>query len=135
MPNIDRELMKTFDTWPSADFNRKKLTDIVKKKPKAAGVENEEQIADLVQKLEAYRGYNREKIKLLLEKIQNEHGYSIRQMTRMLEKLNESDHYTVIHYAALFNNVPFCECLVKDYKCSKNFLTLLFFSITTVKEN
>jgi hypothetical protein len=100
-----------------------------------SGGEKEEHIADLVQKLEAYRGYNRKNIKKLLEKIGTDHGYSILQMRRMLEKLNESDHYTVIHYAALFNNVPFCECLVGDYKCSKNCLTLLFFSVSTVKEN
>ena len=121
MPNVGHELMQSFDELSPADYNRKKLTQILRKNKKAAGVENEEQIADLVQKLQAYRGYNRNEIKSLLEKIRTAHGYSISQMTRMLEKLNESDHYTVIHYAAIFNNVPFCECLIEDYKCSKIF--------------
>ena len=91
------------------------------KKIEATRTYNEEEIADIADKIVASRGFNRTSIKELVEVIRKQHGYSRRQMTRMLEKLNESDHYSVLHYGALFNNIPFCECLIEDYHCSKIF--------------
>ena len=88
MPNVGHELMRSFDELSPADYNRKKLTQILRKNKKAAGVENEEQIADLVQKLQAYRGYNRNEIKSLLEKIRTAHGSGLRMGRAGLEKFS-----------------------------------------------
>jgi hypothetical protein len=101
------------------------------KSKKRAHLYKEDQIADIVEKIIAYRGYNQDKIKNLVDKIRQEHGYSTRQMTKILEKLNDSDQYGVLHYGALFNNVPFCRCLIEDYHCSKIFYRFL---MTTAQE-
>lgn len=94
------------------------------KKNKVAHDYKEHEIPDIAEKIEASRGYTRDKIKKLIAKLQGEHGYNKRQMTRILDKLNESDHYGILHYGALFNNVPFCECLIEDYDCSKISLSI-----------
>ncbi len=78
-----------------------------------------EEIEDIAEKLEASRGNTIEIIEERLNTIQKQHGYNKSQMTKMLEKLNESDQYTILHYGALYNNVPFCQCLIENYNCSK----------------
>ncbi|CAF1136805.1 unnamed protein product [Adineta steineri] len=42
----------------------------------------------------------------------------------MLETLNVPDQYTILHYGALFNNVAFCRCLINDFGCNINLVTL-----------
>ncbi len=78
-----------------------------------------EEIEDIAEKLEASRGYTKEIIEERLNKIQKQHGYNKSQMKKMLEKLNESDQYTILHYGALYSNIPFCRCLIENYNCSK----------------
>ncbi|CAF0779675.1 unnamed protein product [Adineta steineri] len=79
-----------------------------------------EELEDIVEKLEASRGYDSERIKKRLEKIGQHHGYNKSQMTKMLEKLNEADLYAILHYATTFNNVPFCKIIIEDYGCYVN---------------
>ncbi|CAF0756395.1 unnamed protein product [Adineta steineri] len=79
-----------------------------------------EELEDIVEKLEASRGYDSERIKKRLEKIGQHHGYNKSQMTKMLEKLNEADLYAILHYATIFNNVAFCKIIIEDYGCYVN---------------
>ncbi|CAF0755698.1 unnamed protein product [Adineta steineri] len=81
---------------------------------------NSEELEDIVEKLEASRGYDSERIKTRLEIIAQHHGYNKSQMTKMLEKLNEADLYAILHYATIFNNVPFCKIIIEDYGCYVN---------------
>jgi hypothetical protein len=78
-----------------------------------------EELEDIVEKLEASRGYTKQGIIDHLEKIEKHHGYNKSQMTKMLEKLNESDQYAILHYATIFNNVPFCQIIIENYRCRK----------------
>ncbi|CAF4206991.1 unnamed protein product, partial [Adineta steineri] len=82
--------------------------------------EKNEELEDIVEKLEASRGYDSERIKTRLEIIAQHHGYNKSQMTKMLEKLNEADLYAILHYATIFNNVPFCKIIIEDYGCYVN---------------
>jgi hypothetical protein len=121
---VDFHLTKLVDDLAASRYNRKKLTEMLKES-EATRIYNEERIADIAEKIEASHGYNEEKIMGLVDSIKKEHGYSKQQMTKILEKPNESDHYSVLHYGALFNNVPFCKCLIENYDCSKFFLLCL----------
>jgi hypothetical protein len=80
-----------------------------------------EVLEDIVEKLEASRGYSEHDVKEFLKTIEEHHGYDKSQMTKMLEKLNETDHYAILHYATVFNNVPFCRIVIETYGCSKLF--------------
>jgi hypothetical protein len=79
-----------------------------------------EELEDIVEKLEASRGYLKpEDIIKFMEQTEEHHGYNKSQMTKMLEKLNETDHYAILHYATVFNNVLFCKIIIEQYGCSK----------------
>lgn len=78
-----------------------------------------EDLDEIIQQLEASRGYSEEGIKNLINFIRKHHSYNKSQITKMLETLNVSDQYTILHYGALFNNVAFCRCLINDFGCSK----------------
>ncbi len=81
---------------------------------------NSEELEDIVEKLEASRGYSKQRIIDRLEEMGQHHGYNKSQMMKMLEKLNEADQYAILHYAAVFNNVPFCQIIIEKYGCSKS---------------
>jgi ABC-type microcin C transport system permease subunit YejB len=84
-----------------------------------------EELEDIVEKLEASRGYTESDITEKLKTIEKHHGYDKSQMTKMMEKLNEEDQYAILHYATIFNNVPFCKVIIETYGCSK---ALYFYS-------
>lgn len=79
-----------------------------------------EELEDIVEKLEASRGFVKQDIIAYLQKIEEHHGYNKSRMAKMLEKLNEEEgQYAILHYATSFNNVPFCEIIIENYGCSK----------------
>lgn len=84
----------------------------------------DEELEDIVEKLEASRGYAKNDIFKKLEKIREHHAYNKSQMTKMLEKLNDKDQYAILHYATVFNNVPFCQIIIEEYNCSNIFLVI-----------
>ena len=99
-------------------YSRERYIERVNQQIEGHGYTDEE-LEDLVEKLEASRGYTKEDIIKRLNGIAVHHGYNKSQMTRMLEKLNEIDHYAILHYATIFNNVPFCQVVIEQYGCSK----------------
>jgi transcriptional regulator NrdR family protein len=121
--------MKKFkELWYNKSHNTYNRDNYIKDINKSIPGHNytSEQLEDIVEKLEASRGYSQNDIKKeFLEQIEEDHGYNKSQMTKMLEKLNEIDHYAILHYATIFNNVPFCKIIIEDYGCSK---ALLFYS-------
>jgi hypothetical protein len=92
-----------------------------------------EELEDIIEKLEASRGYSKDDINIYLSNTEKHHGYNKSQMTKMLEKLNETDHYAILHYATIFNNIHFCQIIIKEYGCSKIFsFYSIILNITTV---
>jgi hypothetical protein len=91
-----------------------------------------EDLDEIIQKLEASRGYTEKEIKHLINSIRKHHSYNKSQITKMLETLNVPDQYTILHYGALFNNVPFCRCLINDFGCSK---ILSLYSLSSREES
>jgi hypothetical protein len=98
-------------------YSRKKFRNMLK--IQAGRYYTSKEVEDIAEKLEASRGYTKETIEERLNTIRSQHAYNKPQMTKILEKLNESDQYAILHYGALFNNVPFCRCLIENYNCSK----------------
>lgn len=78
-----------------------------------------EELEEILEKLEASRGYDKSGIIKKLEEIETHHAFSKVQMRRMLEKLNETDQYAILHYATIFNNIPFWQIMIENYGCSK----------------
>jgi hypothetical protein len=87
----------------------------------AASDYDRKDLDEIIQKLEASRGYNEKETKRLINFIRKCHSYNKSMITKMLETLNVPDQYTILHYGALFNNVSFCRCLIDDFDCSKIF--------------
>lgn len=106
-------------------YIKEKDTDLAKKskardKVKTNDTYSTEQLEGIAEKLDMSRGYTKEDIREKLKTIQDDHGYSRAQMTRVLQKLDQAHQYSILHYATMSNNVPFCQIVMEEYNCSKS---------------
>ncbi|UJR19480.1 hypothetical protein I4U23_022610 [Adineta vaga] len=122
VPHVSSQIIDIYKDLQEKNYNRKEFLNKLRENGATDDYDREE-LDEMIQKLEASRGYGEKETKRLINFIRKCHSYNKSMITKMLETLNVPDQYTILHYGALFNNVSFCRCLIIDFGCNVNLVS------------